>query len=412
MPHHLLKCLFTALCFGLFTSYGQIISKEDSLNAGLVPRNSNTVISGYGEALVGYDLRLRTGEADLRRNVLFFGHKFSDKISFFSEMELEHASVAFGDEEGGNKGELAMEQLFLKFNLNKHQYLTAGLFIPRIGIINENHLPTTYNGNDRHFTEQLIIPSTWREIGIGLYGNSRKVPGLNYSIAVINGLSSARFTSGTGISDGRGSGSRASASNLAVTGSVLMYLGKWRLQSSAYIGGSAGLTKREADSLQLSYGAFGTPVALAEINAQYHNSIISFKALAGVVQIPEAYSINRAYANNTPETMMGSFAEIGYNLFHIFHRHKEKNLLLFARYEWMDLNYKTASNGIYNDLFRKQYIVSGLTFQPIRGIVIKADYVHRLTGEPNPALLITPFPQPLPYYTSQGFFNLGLGYSF
>jgi len=58
------------------------------------------------------------------------------------------------------------------FDLNKNNYIIAGLYIPRIGIINENHLPTTYNGNQRHFVEKYIIPSTWREIGVGLYGQS------------------------------------------------------------------------------------------------------------------------------------------------------------------------------------------------------------------------------------------------
>jgi hypothetical protein len=34
-----------------------------------------------------------------------------------------------------------MEQAYLKFNLNAKQYLVAGLFVPRTGLLNENHLP-------------------------------------------------------------------------------------------------------------------------------------------------------------------------------------------------------------------------------------------------------------------------------
>jgi len=65
-----------------------------------------------------------------------------------------------------------------------------------------------------------------------------------------------------------------------------------------------------------------------------------------------------------------------------------------------------------NDASRQQYIVAGLTYKPIRGIAIKADYIQRITGEPNPALIITPFPQTVPYYTSNGFVNLGVAYNF
>jgi hypothetical protein len=177
----------------------QIITREDSLNAGLTPKSAPTVLSGYGQAKVEYDLRNQTGVANLTRNVIFLGHRFSDKISFFSEMEIEDAKVAGGKP----SGEISMEQLFLKFQLNRNNYMVGGLFIPRIGSINENHLPTTFNSNDRPFVEQLVIPSTWRELGIGVYGQFTKLPGLNYSAAILNGLSSANFVQGTGIREGR-----------------------------------------------------------------------------------------------------------------------------------------------------------------------------------------------------------------
>lgn len=389
----------------------QILTAEDSLNAGLQRKFSNTYISGYGEALYTADLQTEVSTADLRRNILFIGHRFNDKIQFFSEMELEHAAVS---SEGENRigGELAMEQLFLKFNLNKNNYITTGLFIPRIGIINENHLPTTFNGNDRHQVEQQVIPSTWRELGIGLYSNVQKIPGLNLSIALMNGINSAGFESGSGIREGRSGGSRANASNLAVTGAALYYVKNWRMQISAYYGGSAGITKREADSLQLSYGSFGTPVALGEVNLQYLSQGFTFKTLATAVSIPDAATINRAYASNTPELMAGCYAEVAYNLFHRIEKFKAKSLTVFSRYEWLDLNVEIADNGIINDAFKKTYIIAGFNYAPIRGIALKLDYTHRFTGEPNPILLQNPFPQTIPYFTSNGFINLGMAYSF
>ena len=129
----------TLLCS--FSALSQVLTREDSLSAGLIRSNNTTVISGYGQAKVEYDFRTRTAVANLTRNVLFLGHKFSNRIYFFSEMELENAKVVGGKP----SGEISMEQLFLKFNINRDLYLQAGLFIPRIGLINENHLPTTFN---------------------------------------------------------------------------------------------------------------------------------------------------------------------------------------------------------------------------------------------------------------------------
>ena len=60
-----------------------------------------------------------------------------------------------------------MEQAYLKFDVGRTHYLTAGLIIPRIGIINENHLPTTFNGVNRPFVETYVIPG---ERGSGVIG--------------------------------------------------------------------------------------------------------------------------------------------------------------------------------------------------------------------------------------------------
>lgn len=386
----------------------QVLTAEDSLNAGLVRSDRTTVLSGYGEVKVSYDQQLGTGTANLTRNVLFVGHRFNQRISFFSEMELENARVEGGDA----GGELSMEQLFVKFDLNKDIYLTGGLFIPRIGIINENHLPTTFNGNDRTFVEQFIIPSTWREIGLGLYGRSTRFPGLNWSVAVQNGLDAGAFQHGTGIREGRGDGSKASAANIGLSGSLLYYTGDFRLQTSGYYGGSAGLTQREADSLQLDYGLFGTPVRLLEANAQYLGEKLRVKVLATQVDIVDAERINRAYASNTPERMFGAYAEVGCDLWSFIRPAEKRDLIAFVRCEALDMNAAIPDNGIDDPTLKRTYVVAGLTYVPTPGISIKADYTLRTTGEPNPSLYIDPYPQALPYITDNGFIHIGLAYSF
>ncbi|MEO5570018.1 MAG: hypothetical protein ABIT08_15785 [Bacteroidia bacterium] len=382
----------------------QNLSYEDSLQKRLFQDEKKTIISGYGEAKFNYDLRYKTGTANFTRLVVFVGHKFNEKISFFSETEIEDAKV-----EGGEPGgEIAIEQAYLKFDLNKNMYLQAGLFIPRIGILNENHLPTTFNGNDRTFTEQLLIPSTWRELGVGLYGSCEKFSGLNYSLAILNGLNSSAFENGTGIREGRYEGRDATATNLAITGSLQYFFSDIKLQLSAYYGGSAGLSQREADSLQLNSGIFGTPVALGEFNIQYNKDRFSLRALGTAIQIPDADKINRAYANNTAETLIGGYGEIAFDLLAA----KNKKLDLFLRYENFNLNNKIPENGIENGLLNQQYIVTGLTFIPTGGVAIKLDYVFKKTGDPNPALVINPFPQAPQYYNTNSFINIGIGYSF
>jgi hypothetical protein len=385
----------------------QVLTREDSLNAGLVRRDGATLISGYGEAKVTYDLRYKTGQASLTRNVLFVGHRFNSRISLFSELEVADAKV-----EGGKPGgEVSLEQVFMKFNLNRNVYLSAGLIIPRIGVINENHLPTTFNGNNRHFVETMIIPSTWRELGVAVYGQTPKIPGLNWSFGLFNGLNSSKFGQGAGIREGRFEGSEATATNVAVTGALLYYRNQFRFQVSAYYGGSAGLSPREADSLQLESGPFGTPVMLGEASVQYLGNNFTFKALGTGIRIPDAQNINRAYANNTPLLMWGAYAEAGYNVLGLFGE-TQKNLTVFVRYETLDLNAEVPENGLRNDFLSQQYIIGGVTWLPIRNVAVKADYVHRVTGEMNPALQINPFVNGQVFYASRGYVNVGIAYSF
>jgi hypothetical protein len=396
----------TLFLLGLFSvSFlrAQVVTREDSLRSGLISSDKATLIAGYGEAKVSYDLAYKTGEADLTRNVLFVGHKFNPKISLFSEWEIEDAKV-----EGGEPGgEFALEQLFLKFNINRDVYLNAGLFIPRLGIINENHLPTTFNGVDRPYVETFVIPSTWRELGVGIYGQIPRLPGFNYSFGVFNGLNSEEFGGGMGIREGRFEGRNASATNIAISGAALYYKNDFRFQVSGYYGGSAGISPRDADSLNLDSGPFGTPVILGEGDVQYLGKSFTAKVLGTVVNIPDADRINLAYANNTPSMMWGAYAELGYDLLK-----SEKNLTVFGRYEMLDLNASMPDNGIKDDYLNQQYIVGGITFQPIKGIAVKADYVQRITGTPNPLLNVNPFINGQQFYSSRGFVNVGIAYSF
>jgi len=243
-----------------------VMTNEDSLNAGI--STNKTVVSGYGSAFYQRNFNQHQSTMTLERAVLFVGHQFNSKISFFSELEIENAKVVPGD--NGSGGEIAMEQAFLKFNLSPRQYIIAGLFVPRIGMLNENHLPVNFNGVERPFVEQFIIPATWRELGIGFYGVSGSLP-LNYSLALMNGLNSAKFEHGTGIREGRAEGSNALANNLAITASVQYFWQNFKFQVSGYAGGTVGLSPHGADSLGLNSGGFGTPIYLGEADLQYAN---------------------------------------------------------------------------------------------------------------------------------------------
>ncbi|HEY2725935.1 MAG TPA: hypothetical protein VGI61_02080 [Parafilimonas sp.] len=404
----ILFSFLSSICNAQYRTNAQnlVLTNEDSLNAN--SNKSKTVISGYGSAFYQRDFDQQQSIATLERAVLFVGHRFNEKISFFSELEIENAKVAEGE---NGSGEISMEQAYLKFNLTSNQYLVAGLFVPRIGIINENHLPVNFNGVERPLVETLIIPATWRELGIGFYGSLNNLP-LNYDVAIMNGLNSANFEHGSGIREGRAEGSDAFANNLAITAAVQYSISNFKFQISGYAGGTVGLNQRSADSLGLDNGAFGTPVYLGEADVQFAKNGFSTKALATYIAYPDADKINVAYAKNIGSGMYGAYAEVGYDW--LYHKQKTAQFITFVRGEMLDLNSSLPAEpkGIYDGTEKQAHIIAGFSYLPIPNVVIKADVRIQHTGPQNPELVINPAPNALPYKQTNQFLNVGIGYSF
>jgi len=120
--------------------------------------------------------------------VLYAGYKFSDRILFNSEIEFEHASSGEGAE---LKGEVGVEFAALDFFIDPMANIRTGLVLMPMGFINQIHEPPFFFGNHRPEVEQRIIPSTWREMGVGLFGQI--TPSLTYTTYLVNGLNAEGF---------------------------------------------------------------------------------------------------------------------------------------------------------------------------------------------------------------------------
>ena len=114
------------------------------------------------------------GKLDVHRLVTFLGYKFNDKVTFVSELEYEHVV------------ELYVEQAFLDYKIKDNMSLQAGLMLIPMGIQNLYHEPPTFNGVERTNVDKYIVPTTWREIGVGINGRLDE-QSINYQLMMING---------------------------------------------------------------------------------------------------------------------------------------------------------------------------------------------------------------------------------
>ena len=306
----------------------------------------------------------------MQRIVLYAGYKFTDKILFNSELEFEHGSTGEGNEE---KGEVSVEFASLDFLANTKANVRAGLVLMPMGFVNRIHEPVFYFGNHRPEVEQRIIPSTWREMGAGLFGAI--TPSLTYTAYVVNGLDASAFTS-DGIREGRGGGSNAKAENFGYVGRLdydPAVLPGVTVGGSAYVGNS-GQNQDFTNSTTGAIQKVNAFTQLYESHVQWKYRSLEFRTLGSWGFINDAGVLSGAKGTTIGSRNYGWYSEVGYDVLPIFWENTTQYLAPFFRYERLNTMSKVPA-GYTVDLTKDMEIFQvGLQYKPIPNVVIKADY--------------------------------------
>lgn len=320
------------------------------------------MISGY----MDFHLNKPAGQPgvlDFHRFVLLFNHRFSERIRFVGELELEHAFVE-GLEEAG---ELELEQAYLDFLLTRALNLRAGMVLVPIGIINERHEPPVFNGVERPFVDTVIVPSTWFEVGAGVHGEIGT--GWRYRAYVLAPLNALDFTADEGIRNGRQKGSQADVRNVALTGRV-EYVGIRGLQLG--VSGWRGESSFAVPRLDSTVGLF-------EADARYRRGRLEARAQFAHVTISDAANLNDSIARSTgvspnvAEALRGWYAEAAYR---IWDKGAPRDLLAFVRYENFDTQFRMPDEYLPLKEFDREAWIAGFTYFPDPDVAVKIDVVH------------------------------------
>jgi len=373
------------ILFGLLLSVLTLRAQEvDSINTyytnsvgKMLNDKPGLGIGGYGE--VHYNQPLNKdikdlGTLDVHRLVMFLGYNFSNKTQFVSEIEFEYAK------------ELWVEQMFLQHKINKYVNFRAGLLLIPMGIINEYHEPTTFNGVERPTIDNKIAPSTWREIGLGFSGNIFQTK-TKYQLYVVNGLNGYDATGGLfsgskTLREGRQKGSKAYISSPNITGKVEFYgVKNMNIGLSGYFGKSQSrlYNNLQKDNTSLNQKADSSVVNISMIGAdvRYNLNGIRFTGqfyytiLGNTDQYNKLTSKN-GKTNDLGSSMLGYYTEIGYNVFQSAPNIKTE-LMPFVRYEVYNTHNSVENTIVKNDTYYNTIITTGLTYTLTKGAVLKAD---------------------------------------
>lgn len=358
-----MKTLFIAMSLFAMVAHAQTTQElERKLNVlaseveALKSAKSQSAVTlgGYGE-IVYIDTSSENEEGDASgvapsnkwdtlRNVLYVGYKFSDKWSFKTEIEIEHAN------------EIYTEFAELRFEHSDALNFKAGLLLAPIGFINTEHEPTRFFGVSRPGLENGIIPTTWRENGFAVHG---KLNNFSYGFYILNSLNGDKFST-SGVRDGRQKGANATAGNWAYLTRV-----DYRFAMGLDLGATAYISKTNGTT------ASGYKHNIYDLHAQY--SMKGFKARVLYVKADiDGKKIGEIISKAVADTQTGYYAELGYDLFH----GKDFYLAPYVRYETYntqeDLHAELGEADKSKDITN---IVYGIQYKPVDKISFKLDYL-------------------------------------
>jgi len=336
-------------------------------------------VFGYGE--INYNRPHRDpsqSQVTVRRAVLGFGYRFSDRLRMVSEFEWENAVVSASD-----PGEVEVEQLYLDYGHSARLNVKAGLFLMPIGLLNDMHEPTRYYGVERNDVETRVIPTTWREVGVGVYGYLDN--GLYYDVGVTSGFNMSKWDAVEGpaapLATIHGEGAQAAAGSGAVYAALRYNVPGLRLGTGVWSGSSAqrnGAFKAGDTALDLS-GLRGR-VTLWDVHAVWQPGRWDLRALYARGTIGNAGAINDALSapavgqtgGFVPSSFDGWYLQAAYDAW----RSGDFSLKPFARWERYNLQrgMPAAYASFRDPLLNERVITVGASLFVTRNAVIKTDY--------------------------------------
>lgn len=370
-------------------------------------KTSRLTFGGYGEAVYSRnfysDNYLRYTDAgnykneshgrfDLPHVVFFVGYDFGKGWTLGSEIEFEHggteSAVEIEEEEAGEYeseiergGEVALEQFWIQKSFSKGLNIKLGHIIVPVGATNQHHMPTEFFGVYRPEGENTILPCTWHETGLSIWG---RLGDWRYEAMLLPGLDSDRFNRMNWIQGGAGSPYEFKIAN-AMAGAFRLdnySIKGLRLSLSGYVGNSFSNTLSRSKKSKFKDVKGTVTIGALDFDYAGHNWIVRGNVDYGHLsdsQLISEYNLGMSSNSPSPKQAVASDAiaagfEAGYNLMSQIRNKKTagQKLYIFGRYDYYDSMHKTK--GLKYEYRGRNRVAAGLNYYPIKEIVIKGEY--------------------------------------
>lgn len=345
------------------------------------------------------------GRFDIPHAVIYISYDFGKGWTMSSEIEFEHTGSGGAIEkeysEGGEweqevekGGEVELEQFWIQKSFGSFLNVRAGHIVVPVGLTNAHHEPLNYFTVYRPEGEATILPCTWHDTGISIWG---RLGDFRYEVQMLAGLDAFMFDRENWIQGGAGSPFEFKVANkYGFAARIDNYtLPGLRVGLSGYYGQAMHnsypheFEGEDANGNKKTYDGTKGRVAIGAIDFTFnrYNWIVRGNADYGYLSNASTISkIKRNLtSNNAPykKTPVGKNAvavgiEAGYDVFSQIGKLREDNqkLYLFGRYEYYN-SYIPAKDQSKYEYTGKNRMAFGVNYYPIPKIAVKAEYSKR-----------------------------------
>jgi phosphate-selective porin len=329
-------------------------------------------IWGYGE--INYNRPTHDSsqtKMDLRRAVLGIGYDFDESTRLSAEFEFEHAVASAEDE-----GEVEVEQFYIDHSLTTDMNFKAGLFLIPSGLLNLSHEPVYYYGVERNFVETAIIPSTWREGGVGLYGSTSH--GIAWDVGVTTGFNLGSWDPASTEGQESPLGSIHQELMKANARDLSTYLALDYRGIPGWVAGASIFTGKAGQGDPAVSLAADARVTLWEAHTRWTPGRFDLTALYARGTISDTAALNLTFAGNPspiPSEFWGGYLQAAYK----FPLGAGRSVSPFVRHERYNTaaSYKGLPTGLgVATLPTERVWTYGFNYNLNPHLVFKADYQH------------------------------------
>ncbi len=402
-----------ALMTGIATAGAQQTAADSVLQQHV--NGKRLSIGGYGEAAYSRNFYSDNGKRysnapaykndpshgrfDIPHAVIYIGYDFGKGWTFGTEIEFEHGGTGGAIEyeaeesieyesETEKGGEVELEQFWIQKSFGKAFNIRAGHIVVPVGLTNAHHEPLNFFTVYRPEGENTILPCTWHQTGVALWGRSGD---FRYEAQLVAGLNALNFSRSNWIQGGTKSPYEFEVANkYGVSARVDNYsIPGLRIGVSGYYGQSMHNTTphdmEKGDAKRVKGNVY---IGALDFTYNQHNWLVRGNADYGYVSDaqtiasytypgtslvkPNESGSNKYFGSHAIATMV----EAGYDVFSQIEkmRRDRQKLYVFGHFEYYD----SSIGNTTSQWTGKKILAGGINYQPMPQICIKAEYNHRM----------------------------------